>query len=211
MIQQLSATMLSLWIVVGTLLGLSSGYQGVPRLPTIQDPLAPHAQAICPGYTASNVKTSNTGMTATLQLAGPHCQAFGNDIDTLSFSMAYQADNRLNVKIEPANIPSNETSWYILPEYITPSPPTEPNSGNASLSNDMSFYWSNSPTFNFQVVRDSTKDVLFNTAGSKIVFEDQYIEFVTQMPADYNLYGLGENIHSFRLGNNFTKVCSSWL
>ena len=179
---------------------------GVPRLPTINDPLAKDAQTICPGYKASDVQTSDTGMTATLKLNGKHCQAYGNDIDTLALTMSYQAKDRVNVKIQPATIPAKQEWWYILPEYITPSPPTEPQAGNATLGNDMSFYWSNNPSFNFKVVRDSTGDVLFNTAGSKLVFEDQFIEFVSQMPADYNLYGLGETIHSFRLGNNFTKV-----
>lgn len=181
---------------------------GVSRLPTIKDPLAKDAQTICPGYKATDIRTSNTGMTAILQLNGKPCQAYGNDIEALAFSMSYQAQDRLNVKIQPANISAEQEWWYILPEYVTSSPSTESSSGNASLDNDLSFYWSNSPTFNFRVVRDSTEDVLFNTAGSKIIYEDQFIEFVTQMPADYNLYGLGETIHGFRLGNNFTKVAT---
>jgi alpha-glucosidase len=184
----------------------SAADNGIPRLPTIKDPMAKDAQKICPGYLAKNVKKSDTGITATLQLNGKHCQAYGNDIDTLALSVSYQAQDRLNVKIQPANIPDKEYWWYILPEFFTPSPPTEPGQGNATLNNDLSFYWNNDPTFNFRVVRDSTGDVLFDTSGNKLVYEDQFIEFVTHMPANYNLYGLGETIHGFRLGNNFTKV-----
>jgi alpha-glucosidase len=42
--------------------------------------------------------------------------------------------------------------------------------------------------------------------GSKLVYEDQFIEFVTSMPENYNTYGLGERIHGLRLGNNFTAT-----
>ena len=56
------------------------------------------------------------------------------------------------------------------------------------------------------VTRKSTGDVLFNTTGTKLVYEDQFIEFVTNMPENYNVYGLGERIHGLRLGNNFTAT-----
>lgn len=49
-------------------------------------------------------------------------------------------------------------------------------------------------------------DVLFDTSNTKLVFENQFVEFVTAMPEEYNLYGLGETIHALRLGNNFTKT-----
>ena len=39
-----------------------------------------------------------------------------------------------------------------------------------------------------------------------IVFENQFIEFSSSLPDNYNLYGLGETIHGFKLGNNFTKT-----
>jgi len=38
------------------------------------------------------------------------------------------------------------------------------------------------------------------------VYENQFIEFVSHLPKDYNLYGLGERIHGLRLGNNFTAT-----
>jgi hypothetical protein len=37
------------------------------------------------------------------------------------------------------------------------------------------------------------------------VYEDQFIEFASPLPENYNLYGLGEVIHGFRLGNNLTS------
>lgn len=75
-----------------------------------------------------------------------------------------------------------------------------------SLTSDLNFVWSNDPSFNFEIFRGSTGDVLFSTAGTKLVFENQFIEFASSLPENYNLYGLGETIHGLRLGNNFTKT-----
>lgn len=71
---------------------------------------------------------------------------------------------------------------------------------------DLQFTWSNEPTFAFKVIRKSTGDVLFDTTGSVLVYENQFIEFVSQMPENYNMYGMGERIHDLRLGNNFTAT-----
>jgi alpha-glucosidase len=38
------------------------------------------------------------------------------------------------------------------------------------------------------------------------VFEDQFLELVTNMVPDYNIYGLAASIHGFRLGNNWTQT-----
>lgn len=40
----------------------------------------------------------------------------------------------------------------------------------------------------------------------KLIYEDQFIEFVSHLPDDYNLYGLGERIHGLRLNNNLTAT-----
>ncbi|CAL8465181.1 g4716 [Coccomyxa elongata] len=52
--------------------------------------------------------------------------------------------------------------------------------------------------FGFAVVRtDGRKGFpLFNTAGSRLVFKDQYIEISSAIPANATLYGLGENAPS---------------
>jgi len=79
--------------------------------------------------------------------------------------------------------------------------------GTASISqSDLVVSWSNEPSFNFKVIRKANKDVLFNTEGTVLVYENQFIEFVSALPENYNLYGLGERIHGLRLGNNFTAT-----
>lgn len=64
----------------------------------------------------------------------------------------------------------------------------------------------NDPSFWFSVTRQSTGDVLFSSKNTHLVYEDQFIEFASSLPEDYNLYGLGERIHGLRLGNNLTAT-----
>lgn len=43
--------------------------------------------ANCPGYKASNVKTTCAGLTASLELAGPACNAYGKDLQNLTLQV----------------------------------------------------------------------------------------------------------------------------
>lgn len=43
----------------------------------------------CPGYSASNVQTTGTGLTADLALAGPACNSYGEDIQNLKLTVNY--------------------------------------------------------------------------------------------------------------------------
>lgn len=70
--------------------------------------------------------------------------------------------------------------------------------------------------------RSSTGEELFSTYGHVLVYEDQFLELVTNMVSDYNVYGLGkaiddlfvtltdcvlaENIRDFRHGDNYTQT-----
>ncbi|KAK3956020.1 glycosyl hydrolases family 31-domain-containing protein [Pseudoneurospora amorphoporcata] len=173
-------------------------------LPNIFDPQAVDAQSVCPGYKAANVQMTKEGLTADLSLAGPPCNAYGNDIEELKLIVEFQADNRLNVQIQPRYIgPGNET-WFILPQVLVPRPQAEPDVSEAESK--LLISWSNEPTFFFIVKRKETGEVLFTTEGRKLVYEDQFIEFGSSLPENYNLYGLGEVMHGFRLGNNLTRT-----
>ena len=44
----------------------------------------------CPGYKASNVHKTSTGMTASLSLAGAACNAYGTDLTDLTLTVEYQ-------------------------------------------------------------------------------------------------------------------------
>ena len=179
---------------------------GAILIPNIEDPEAVNAQSVCPGYTASNVQRTQSGLTASLSLAGTPCNVYGNDVDQLTLTVQYQSGDRLSVKIEPTNLDSTNSSWFILPEYLVPSPQPDSNASSTAADNLLDFFWENDPTFSLSVVRKATGDILFSTVGTKLVYEDQFIEFVSPLPENYNLYGLGETIHAFRLGNNLTRV-----
>lgn len=178
---------------------------GQSLLPNIEDPEVVDAQSVCPGYTASNLQNTSTGFTADLSLDGDACNVYGNEIEQLTLTVEYQASDRLHVGIQPRYIgPENET-WFLLPEAIVPKPASSSDGDTTSDSSDFELSWTNDPTFSFTVKRKSSGDTLFTTEGSKIVYEDQFIEFVTPLPENYNLYGLGEVMHGFRLGNNLTS------
>ncbi|KAK4551864.1 hypothetical protein LTR86_010860 [Recurvomyces mirabilis] len=178
---------------------------GPNLLPNIKDPNAKQAQALCPGYKASNVERTANGVTATLSLAGDACNVYGTDIETLALNVDYQTAHRLGVSIQPAYLDNSNRSQYVLSEELVPFPEQgviQPDTQDI----DLQFSWSNEPTFSFTVLRKSTGDVLFDTKGSVLVYENQFIEFVSQLPEDYNLYGMGERIHDLRLGNNYTAT-----
>ena len=182
---------------------------GAVLIPNIKDPKAVDAQTVCPGYKGSNVKRTSNGLTATLTLAGPACNVYGTDVQTLELTVEYQSSDRLAVGIAPAHLDSKTTKQYVIPDNIIKKPKSDQQSGTTSLTNDLAFFWSNVPTFSFTIVRLSTGDVLFSTMGTKIVFENQFVEFVSTLPPNYNIYGLGETFHALRMGNNYTQVIRS--
>ncbi|KAF8755028.1 glycosyl hydrolase 31 family [Rhizoctonia solani] len=47
--------------------------------------------------------------------------------------------------------------------------------------------------------QENTGEVLFDTKGSALVFEEQYLRLKTAVPNDANIYGLGEHTNTFRL------------
>lgn len=53
--------------------------------PSSSDPLA-----ACPGYKASNVKTSASTLTANLKLAGAACNVYGTDLTELTLEVVYE-------------------------------------------------------------------------------------------------------------------------
>ena len=119
----------------------------------------------------------------------------------LNLTVEYQSDDRLSVYIRPmeSSLDATNTSWFILPETLVPRPGVN-DIGDSGQDSDLQLSWSNDPSFSFKVMRNSTGDAIFDTTGHVLVFEDQFVEFVTTMPENYNVYGLGERIHGLRLG-----------
>ncbi|KAF3016438.1 alpha-glucosidase maltase [Neopestalotiopsis sp. 37M] len=174
--------------------------------PNVENPSAPDAQKLCPGYTASSVaeNAGGSGFRADLTLAGPPCNVYGNDIADLILEVEYQNATRLNVRIYPRDLAPANHSQYILPEFLSPVGVVE--EGSTANNSDLVLEWCNEPSFQFKVSRAQGGDVLFDTYGTVIVFEDQFLEMVTSMVPDYNIYGLPESIRPFRISNDYTQT-----
>ncbi|KAL4803698.1 glycosyl hydrolases family 31-domain-containing protein [Aspergillus unguis] len=175
---------------------------GANLIANVDDPQALNAQSLCPGYRAHNVQQTDHGFSADLGLAGAPCNVYGTDVDALTLKVQFQHKDRLNIQITPTYVDASNSSWYHLSEEFVPRPKVAEDASESH--SDFSVTWSNEPTFNFQVTRKETGEVLFDTAGSVLVFENQFIEFVTSLPEEYNLYGLGEHINQLRLLRNAT-------
>ena len=168
---------------------------GVAQTPTVSNPDAVIAQKVCPGYDLSNVQRSDRGLTGSLSLNGSACNAYGKDYANLTLTVYFDTETRLHVTIE-----DNDKKQYRIPETLVSIPPPADSVGNVTYK----FDYNESP-FEFWVSR-SDGEILFDTRGYKLIFETQYLELTTNMEEDYNLYGLGEVIHSLKLHKNFTRT-----
>ncbi|KAI0386685.1 glycoside hydrolase family 31 protein [Hypomontagnella monticulosa] len=144
----------------------------------------------CPGYTASSVVESKGILTADLTLSSDACNIYGTDLPDLKLLVEYQTDTRLHVKIYDAGL-----DVYQVQESILPRPTSE----NVSSSDAALQFSLVEEPFSFSISRSGSGEVLFNTNGSQLVFESQYVYLKTQLPKNPNLYGLGEHSDSFRL------------
>ncbi|KAK3674312.1 hypothetical protein LTR78_005781 [Recurvomyces mirabilis] len=153
----------------------------------------------CPGYKASNVKTSGTGLTASLSLAGTACNAYGTDLTDLTLTVEYQSEQRLHVKIQDA---ANQV--YQVPSSVFTRPSAS--NGCSPDSSDLIFNYIESP-FSFSVVRRSNNETLFDTSAASLIFESQYLRLRTSLPSTPSLYGLGEHTDPFQLNTtNYTRT-----
>lgn len=92
---------------------------------------------------------------------------------------------------------------FQVQDHILPRPPSQNVSSSGAA---LQFSLEESP-FSFSVTRSSSGEVLFNTTGSQLVFESQYVYLKTQLPQNPNIYGLGEHSDSFRLPTeNYQRV-----
>ncbi|KAK8083626.1 alpha/beta-glucosidase agdC [Apiospora saccharicola] len=182
----------------------------------------------CSGYTASDVVEGPSSFQAELRLnKPPGCSIFGPDLPQLRLRVEYQtgkytsvfsyttaqdyayaymcrmSESRLRVLIRATGDVDDKRSS--VPEHVLPLPESD-----TSISREdslLSFSYAADP-FSFQVTRKATSDILFDTAGSPLVFEPQYIRIQSQLPSGPNLYGLGEHMDGFRLpfGDNYTRT-----
>lgn len=105
------------------------------------------------------------------------------------------ADSRLHVKIYDP-----DEDVYQVPESVFPRPHPERGDHKSVLK----FSYVETP-FSFSISRRDNGEVLFDTAGSDLVFQSQYLNLRTSLPTNPNLYGMGEHTNPFRLNTtNYT-------
>ncbi|KAI1402580.1 glycoside hydrolase family 31 protein [Hypoxylon fuscum] len=154
----------------------------------------------CPGYTASNIVKTASGLTADLTLAGEGCNVYGTDLEDLTLEVSYDTETRLHVKIQDA-----ANSVYQVPESVFPRPEAP---GSDEAQSALKFDYTESP-FSFTVARSDSGEVLFDTSAASLVFESQYLRLRTKLPESPSLYGLGEHSDPFML-NTTDYIRTFW-
>jgi alpha-glucosidase len=66
-----------------------------------------------------------------------------------------------------------------------------------SQGNPLKFSYVANP-FSFAVQRTDSQETLFNTSGTSLIFESQYLRMRTSLPEDPYIYGLGEDSDPLR-------------
>lgn len=90
---------------------------------------------------------------------------------------------------------------YQVPESVVSRPPCQEDYNGDPV---LRFDYQREP-FSFQVLRGD--QVLFDSTGTNIVFETQYLNLKTWLPDNPNLYGLGEHSDPLRLPTtNYTRT-----
>ncbi|OCH84572.1 alpha-glucosidase [Obba rivulosa] len=153
----------------------------------------------CPGYELDNVETHGSMLLADLKLRGKACNLFGPDIEKLQLNVTYETTSRLHIKVTDSS-----SARYEVPDSVLPRP-----AGDGHIlpqQSEIQFKYTSSP-FSFSIHRASNSDVLFSTGSHPLIFEPQYLRIKTDLPANANLYGLGEHTDNFRLPtHNYTRT-----
>ena len=140
-----------------------------------------------------------------LRLQNPSDSSFGDDIMELSLTVTRVSAHSVRVKITDAQQQRFEPPHVLVYEERD----------NPEVAADYHVVLNESPFFGITVVRQSDNAVLFDSMPLSVasdsaappppaqfrdlVFKDHYLELSTRMSDDYQIYGLGERVHEFRL------------
>ena len=91
---------------------------------------------------------------------------------------------------------------YQIPESVIPRPQGTISSDDSLLA----VHIVESP-FSFSVIQKDSKETIFDTHGSNLIFEDQYLRLRTSLPPEPKLYGLGEHTDPMMLNTtNYSRT-----
>eukprot|EP00833_Pecoramyces_ruminatium_P009629 jgi/Orpsp1_1/1183661/evm.model.c7180000086195.1 len=157
-------------------------------------------EAECPNkYKVKNLKKTATGMTATLDLMGEKCEKYDVDIQKLDLKVSYETDTRLHVHVQPRDIEKYPHNTDI-PAAAYPF----------EIKNEKI----NEPLYSIELEEDGDFDIvvkrkngntIFNTKPNEFVFEQQFLQLMTDVPVNANIYGFGEVVSEFKRNANATR------
>lgn len=172
-------------------LSLQSRDEGPPII-TIPSPVKHTGDAdACEGYKLSSatVRDDETGVDGVLELKGD-CNAYGPDYPKLTLTVRYETADRLRVHIADA-----EGKAHVVPDDVA----AWPHIGDNTVAEDVSalaFNWTADP-FSFKITRKADSEVLFDTEGQPLIFEEQYLRLRSKLAAGSHLQGLGQHNDNF--------------
>ncbi|KAL5484357.1 hypothetical protein EMCRGX_G020837 [Ephydatia muelleri] len=142
-------------------------------------------------YTVSSITSTTLGLKLALS-SNTSKSEFGRNIPSLVAEFSFETNDRFHVKIYDPNNARWEVPASASPIPTPPScPPVNPQYKYECANIGEPFF--------FTIIRRSNSEVVFSTLGTKMQFAEQYLELSTILPTNYNIYGLGEHIRSFRV------------
>ncbi|XP_053566084.1 maltase-glucoamylase [Bombina bombina] len=138
------------------------------------------------GYTAINIITTPTGLTAELHNSQPFSRygAVSPPIENLRLTVIYHENHMLQFKIDD---PTNKRYEVPVPLNI----PRNPASTEQQRLYDVEIV--NNP-FGIKIRRRSTGAIIWDSQVPGFTFSDMFIQISTRLPSGY-IYGLGETEH----------------
>lgn len=133
------------------------------------------------GYLAKNLTTESDKQLLLEKDAKSVKNPFGTDFQQLDFSWS-ELGSAVHLKISPTN-----QKRFRPPVPIDDSTPI-------SSAEKLIVKSTNDPIFNFQIIRQSTGQKIWDTTIGGLLFADQYIQIATILPSD-KIYGFGDNVH----------------
>ncbi|WIA40775.1 hypothetical protein OEZ86_004455 [Tetradesmus obliquus] len=155
-------------------------------------------------YTVDHSQSIAGGLAYTTQvsLSSDALQEYGPSFQQLSVQVTPETAQRLHVRVAPVG----QQRWEV-PESLVPRPGAEASLSSEQLSYDVLDLAEGHP-FALHVIRKADGANIFDTRGHRFLFKDQYIELTTALPADADVYGLGEftNPKGLMLPRDGTKL-----
>ncbi|XP_046544792.1 LOW QUALITY PROTEIN: sucrase-isomaltase, intestinal-like [Haliotis rubra] len=121
--------------------------------------------------------------------AGP----FGNDVQNITFNVEMRGNDVLRFTFDDP----------VEQRFTVPLNMTLPENKGDNPTYDMII--TNNHTFSFQIVRNSTGMVIWDTGVGGLTFDDQFLQISTRLPSP-NVYGFGENLHASFRHNSWYKT-----